>query len=116
MRVFLTSVADHAHGRRRENEDAPAEKSQFPEHHDLLPEEADELGHAACGVSDLLIRRHTNSLKILRVRAASCGRENLLQTFISGCMLWLMAAPQALAGQPVTTASPLGGSSALLSS
>lgn len=52
--MFLTSVADHAHGRRREDEDAPAQESQLPQHHDLFPEEADELGHAACRVRDLL--------------------------------------------------------------
>lgn len=53
MQMFLTSVADHAHGWRGEDEDASAEEGQFPQHHDLLPEEADELGHTACRVGDL---------------------------------------------------------------
>lgn len=52
--MFLTSVADHTHGWRREDEDASAEKSQFPQYHDLLPEETDEVGHAAGRVGDLL--------------------------------------------------------------
>lgn len=51
---FGTSVADHAHGWRREDEDASAEERQFPKDHDLLSEEADELGHAAGRMSDLL--------------------------------------------------------------
>lgn len=54
LKKKLTSVADHAHGRRWEDEDAPAEEGQFPQHHDLLPEEADELGHAAGRVGDLV--------------------------------------------------------------
>lgn len=53
MQMFLTSVADHAHRWGGEDEDASAEESQLPQHHDLLPEEADELGHAARRVSDL---------------------------------------------------------------
>lgn len=56
MHVFLTSIADHAHRWRGEDEDTPAEKRQFPQHHDLLPKEADELGHTACGVGDLVQR------------------------------------------------------------
>lgn len=52
--MFLTSVADHTHRWRREDEDASAEESQFPQYHDLLPEEADEVGHAAGRVGDLL--------------------------------------------------------------
>ena len=49
----LTSVADHAHRRRREDQDASAEERQLPYHHDLLSEEAGELGHAARRVGDL---------------------------------------------------------------
>ena len=58
--MFLTSVADHAHRRRGEDEDAPAEEGQFPQHHDLLPEEADELGHAAGRVGDL-VQEHSHT-------------------------------------------------------
>ncbi len=58
--MFLTSVADHAHRWRGEDEDASAEESQFPQHHDLLPEEADELGHATCRVGDL-VQRYSNT-------------------------------------------------------
>ncbi len=59
--MFLTSVADHAHGGRGEDEDASAQESQFPQHHDLLPKEADELGHTACRVGDL-VRRYSNTV------------------------------------------------------
>lgn len=77
--TFLTSVTDHAHGRRREDQDAPAEKSQFPEHHDLLPKEADELGHAARRVGDLLAdgdtHTHTRSFIHLRLRGQLWKRK-----------------------------------------
>ena len=54
MRVCaLTSVADHAHGGRGEDEDAFSQQGKLPQDHDLLPEEADELGHAARWVGDL---------------------------------------------------------------
>ena len=49
----LTSVADHAHRGRGEDEDAFSQQGELPQDHDLLPEEADELGHAACRVGDL---------------------------------------------------------------
>lgn len=52
--MFLTSVADHTHRRRGEDEDASSEKRQLPQHHDLLPKEADELGHTAGRVGDLV--------------------------------------------------------------
>lgn len=54
--MFLTPVAHHTHRWRGEDEDASAEQSQFPQHHDLLPEETDELGHTACRVGDLVHR------------------------------------------------------------
>lgn len=59
MYLLLTSVADHANRRRREDEDAPAEEGQLPQHHDLLPKKADELGHAAGRVSDLVRNKST---------------------------------------------------------
>lgn len=63
--MFLTSVADHAHWWRGEDEDTSAEESQFPQYHDLLPKEADELGHTACRVGDLLQRySHTEVHKV----------------------------------------------------
>lgn len=63
--MFLTSVADHAHRGRGEDEDASAEESQFPQHHDLLPKEADELGHTSSRVGDLCQRySNTDSEKI----------------------------------------------------
>lgn len=64
--MFLTSVADHAHGWRGEDEDASAEEGQFPQHHDLLPKEADELGHTACRVGDLVQRdSYTETYKVI---------------------------------------------------
>lgn len=64
--MFLTPVADHTHGRRGEDEDASAEESQFPQNHDLLPKEADELGHTACWMGDLVHRySHTEAHKVI---------------------------------------------------
>lgn len=50
----LTPIADHTDRGRRENEDAFPEQSKLPQHHDLLSKEADELGHAASRVCDLI--------------------------------------------------------------
>ena len=50
---MLTPVADHADGGRGEDQDTLPEQSKLPQHHDLLPEEPDELGHAAGRVGDL---------------------------------------------------------------
>lgn len=46
----LTPVADHAHGRRREDEEAFTQQRKLPQHHDLLAEKLDELRHAASRV------------------------------------------------------------------
>lgn len=55
MCVFklLTSVADHAYRWRGEDEDTFPKQRKLPQHHDLLPEKTDELGHAARWVRDL---------------------------------------------------------------
>lgn len=74
--MFLTSVADHAHGWRGEDEDASAEEGQFPQHHDLLPKEADELGHTACRVGDLFTHRDGyNNTLIFQVTLADTTVE-----------------------------------------
>lgn len=46
----LTPVADHTHGRRREDEEAFTQQRKLPQHHDLLAEKLDELRHAASRV------------------------------------------------------------------
>lgn len=51
---FLTSIADHTDRGRRENKDAFPEQSKLPQNHNLLSKEADELGHAASWVCDLI--------------------------------------------------------------
>ena len=60
--LSLTSVADHAHGGRGEDEDSFSQQGELPQDQDLLPEEADELRHAACRVGDLQDGTHNNSL------------------------------------------------------
>lgn len=48
--LTLTPVADHAHRWRGEDEETFPEQRKLPQHHDLLPEKLDELGHAASRV------------------------------------------------------------------
>lgn len=50
---LLTSVADHTHRWRGEDEDPFPKQRKLPQHHDLLPEKLDELRHTAGRVGDL---------------------------------------------------------------
>lgn len=60
---FLTSIADDTDRGRRENKDAFPEQSKLPQHHDLLSKEADELGHAASRVCNLIsVQRQENAM------------------------------------------------------
>lgn len=43
----LTPVAHDTHRWWGEDKDSFSEQGKLPQHHDLLPKEADELGHAA---------------------------------------------------------------------
>ena len=53
MSGLLTPVADHAYRWRGEDEETFPKQRKLPQHHYLLPEELDELGHAASWVGDL---------------------------------------------------------------
>lgn len=57
MSGLLTPVADHAYRWRGEDEETFPKQCKLPQHHYLLPEELDELGHAASWVSDLQGRK-----------------------------------------------------------
>lgn len=50
---LLTPVADHTYRWRGENEETFPKQCKLPQHHYLLAEELDELGHAASWVRDL---------------------------------------------------------------
>lgn len=49
----LTPVADHTYRWRGEDEEAFSKQCKLPQHHYLLPEKLDELGHAASWVGYL---------------------------------------------------------------
>lgn len=124
MYLFPTSVADHTHRRRREDEDTSTQQGQFPKHHDLLTKEANELGHTASRVCDLVHRcsqRRGGASELVNL-GFKCKKESgkrdgtFVPTFISGCMPLFIAAPQAMVGHTLITPSPLGGRRALLSS
>ena len=60
---LLTPVADHTYRRRGEDEETFPQQRKLPQHHDLLPEELDELGHAARGVGDLQESKQSHMLE-----------------------------------------------------
>lgn len=74
---LLTSVADYADGGRGEDEDPFPQQCKLPQHHDVLPEKLDELGHAAGRVGDLQGER-TNGFRCVDA-AATAARA--VQTF-----------------------------------
>lgn len=49
----LTPVADNSYRWRGEDEYALPKQCELPQHHYLLPEKLDELGHAASRMGDL---------------------------------------------------------------
>lgn len=116
---LLTPVADDTYGRRGENEEAFPKQCKLPQDHYLLPEELDELGHAAGRVRDLQGTSGDSCDSI----ATNVGTPSpstrvclrLRQTFISGCMQRLIVVTLQV-GQAVTSPFPVGGRTAFLSS
>ncbi len=84
----LTPVADHAHGRRREDEETLPKQRKLPQHHYLLPEKLDELGHAASGVGDL----HKKRLGLSMLLLLFSDRQYKYALLLSDLHFWVHAA------------------------
>lgn len=89
---LLTSVADHPHRWRGEDEETFPKQRELPQHHYLLPEKLDELGHAAGWVGDLQgARKGTNKVILLSLSEQTCHhrqcecRAAFTPSFLGAC-------------------------------
>lgn len=91
----LTPVADHTYWWRGEDEETFPKQCKLPQHHDLLPKELDELGHAASWVGDLqgAKRNVTDMLVFVVLTEPPCyHRQNQCVLLLSDLHFWVHTA------------------------